>query len=116
MKKTILAVTIFLFVIIILVFVLQHPNKSYISFERDCIEVKAPIEEVADKTIREFPECIIKSRGKLFNSDFIYGKCGTSALRMSEFMITADKQDCEVYSSMGPVQKRTIVMKQNLVK
>ena len=112
MKKIIPAIILVLFVTGVLVFVLRHPNKSYISFERDCIEVKAPIEEVAEETIREFPECVIKNRGKLFNSDFIYGSCGNSALRMSEFLITADKQDCEVYSSMGPVQQRKAVMKQ----
>lgn len=115
MKKIILVFTLSLFATGVLVFALRHPNKSYISFENECIEVKSPIEEVAEKTIHEFPECVIKSRGKLFNSDFIYGRCGTSALRMSEFMITADKQDCKVYSSMGPVQKRTIVMKQSQV-
>ena len=113
MKKIIFAIILTLFAIGVVVFALKHPNKSYISFERDCIEVKAPIEEVAEKTIREFPECVIKSRGKLFNSDFIYDRYGNSALRMSEFLITADKQDCKVYSSMGSVQQRKAVMKQD---
>ena len=97
----------------VIVFALRHPAKSYISFENECIEVKAPIEEVAEKTIQEFPECAIRSRGRLFNSDFIYGRCGNSALRMTEFLITADKQDCKLYTSMGPVQKHQAVMEQN---
>ena len=41
MKKIIPAIILVLFVTGVLVFVLRHPNKSYISFERDCIEVKA---------------------------------------------------------------------------
>ena len=113
MKKIFLAGCVSIIAIAVIIFILRHQNKSYISFENNCIEVKSTIEEVAEKTIREFPECVIKSRGKLFNSDFIYGRCGNSALNMTEFLIAADKQDCEVYSSMGPLQKRKTVIKPN---
>ena len=110
MKKILLAGCAGIIIVAVIIFALRHPNKSYISFENNCIEVKSSIEEVAEKTIHEFPECAIKSRGKLFNSDFIYGRGGNTPLHMTEFLITADKQDCQIYSSMGPVQKQKIVL------
>ena len=113
MKKYILAGIAGILVVAVVIFALQHPNKSYISFEKDCIEVKSSIEDVAEKTIKEFPECAIKSRGKLFNSDYIYGRCGNTPLHMTEFLITADKQDCQIYSSMGPVQRKKTILGQN---
>lgn len=112
MKKFLFAGIAGILIVAVVIFALYHPNKSYISFEKDCIEVKASIEDVAEKTIHEFPECVVKSRGKLFNSDYIYGRCGNTPLHMTEFLITADKKDCQIYSSMGPVQRQKIIQNQ----
>lgn len=112
MKKNIFIAFVVITFVVILVYLRIQPERSYISFEHECLEVDGQISEIADRTVAEFPECMIITSGNFMDSDFVFVRCGNNALNTSNFITFRKRAACETFTGLDTDQQKRIISSQ----